>query len=398
MRPRNAHPSTRGPQSAYRPAERAEGGLCALRAAPNPMSEREHELHRRMTSPTERHRAWSRSWARTERAVPRDPFAGGVGSSPHTRGALRPGAFLGHRLGDHPRIRGEHVAAPDAVVLVPGIIPAYAGNTARMAAQAAALAGSSPHTRGTRCGRRSASFHSWDHPRIRGEHETALAVGHLGLGIIPAYAGNTVHYEATPRANRGSSPHTRGTLRWHPFRYLVCWDHPRIRGEHALGQVDGAPVLGIIPAYAGNTCSQTQRCFIIQGSSPHTRGTRGRARCRCRRTRDHPRIRGEHAADGADVAVEGGIIPAYAGNTDATGGVRLSSPGSSPHTRGTPTCPVWCPGQTRDHPRIRGEHHPLAVRVLRAVGIIPAYAGNTFYELNAAQGYKGSSPHTRGTL
>ena len=122
-------PSTRGPQSAYRPAERAEGGLCALHAAPNPMSEREHELHRRMTSLTERHRAWPRSWARTERAVPRDPFAAGVRSSPHTRGTRRRSRWWARRSRDHPRIRGEHDVVSMDYATGGGIILAYAGNT-----------------------------------------------------------------------------------------------------------------------------------------------------------------------------------------------------------------------------------------------------------------------------
>ena len=163
-------PSTRGPQSAYRPAERAEGGLCALHAAPNPMSEREHELHRRMTSLTERHRAWPRSWARTERAVPRDPFAAGVGSSPHTRGARLGSSCPAGCCRDHPRIRGEHVFAVNHGSFLSGITPAYAGSTFERSSCANFSAGSSPHTRGTRWGKGRPRGRHGDHPRIRGEH------------------------------------------------------------------------------------------------------------------------------------------------------------------------------------------------------------------------------------
>ncbi len=191
MRPRNARPSTRGPQSAYRPAERAEGGLCALRAAPNPMSEREHELHRRMTSLTERHRAWPRSWARTERAVPRDPFAGGVGSSPHTRGA--PGCVTrdARRNRDHPRIRGEHFAGRRGRPRSVGIILAYAGSTDRSPRSLPDLRGSSPHTRGAPRDAARNRGDRRDHPRIRGEHELVRRPDGIVGGIIPAYAGNT---------------------------------------------------------------------------------------------------------------------------------------------------------------------------------------------------------------
>ena len=176
----------------------------------------------------------------------------GRGSSPHTRGALRPGAFLGHRLGDHPRIRGEHVTAPDAAVLVPGIIPAYAGNTSPVSFQISGVLGSSPHTRGTRDRARCRCPCTRDHPRIRGEHFACIFSDFWCAGIIPAYAGNTaVMYRSQVMAT-GSSPHTRGTQRlWRQWRGSRR-DHPRIRGEH-IDPEDFAD--------------------FLMGSSPHTRGT-----------------------------------------------------------------------------------------------------------------------------
>ena len=80
----------------------------------------------------------------------------------------------------------------------------------------------------------------------------ALAVQIDGLGIIPAYAGNTLKDTE---------------------RYTVERDHPRVCGEHAL-------------------IHHVER--EGQGSSPRMRGTRIRARNRRQRM---------------------GIIPAYAGNT-----------------------------------------------------------------------------------
>ena len=132
--------------------------------------------------------------------------------------------------GDHPRICGEHQIAAlmesggtgssphmrgtPATHLLPhaghGIIPAYAGNTKRFYG--------------------SALFHR-DHPRICGEHQLKADILNtypgssphmrgtpmpdfehwLDTGIIPAYAGNTC-YVTLPR--------------------LIVWDHPRICGEH----------------------------------------------------------------------------------------------------------------------------------------------------------------------
>ena len=152
----------------------------------------------------------------------------------------------------------------------------------------------------------------------------------------------------------GSSPHARGTPCFHPWR-----DYP----------------IGIIPACAGNTVGRP--------------GHRAR-------TGDHPRMRGEHRRDQPH---------------------RVTTPGSSPHARGTPCNRLdyaastgiipACAGNTstrnetnadaRDHPRMRGEHQlrgtllgfllgssphargtpgPRAAQAWRS-GIIPACAGNT---------------------
>ena len=254
------------------------------------------------------------------------------GSSPHTRGAPHPARrdrrrhriipayagmirrFLGGpaRGPDHPRIRGEHAKSfqegVDGLGSSPHtrgalsllrhwlrqrrIIPAYAGSTARPG----------PSARPRR-----------DHPRIRGEHgrrpppyapppgSSPHTRGALGPGhrrderrrIIPAYAGSTAGAAKTFCRRR---------------------DHPRIRGEHAgshPGSMGGAgssphtrgarkalPLVsarvGIIPAYAGST--EGYLVGIVAGG-------------------DHPRIRGEHAPGYQAIAVVFRIIPAYAGST-----------------------------------------------------------------------------------
>ena len=152
-----------------------------------------------------------------------------------------------------------------------GIIPAYAGNTCHAVRQPSLW---------------------WDHPRVCGEHaqETERRAqesgssprmrgtpsGHIQtdtrLGIIPAYAGNTISHGVRYAG-----------LRDHP---RVCGEHkitaggasteagssPRMRGTH-LSAGASATYRGIIPAYAGNT------------GPPSTGGTS---------PRDHPRVCGEH--------------------------------------------------------------------------------------------------------
>ena len=111
--------------------------------------------------------------------------------------------------------------------------------------------------------------------------------------------------------------------------------------------------------------------------------------------RDHPRIRGEHVL----VTLRVGVLA-----------------GSSPHTRGALCHQCRRRPRGRDHPRIRGEHDLMvagdgvfcgssphtrgALRDTAAKNvdtrIIPAYAGSTWSIRRAAGRARGSSPHTRG--
>ena len=204
-----------------------------------------------------------------------------------------------------------------------------------------------------------------------------LPFGYAHGGIIPAYAGNTSPGAQARASWTGSSPHTRGTLKHAPSVGSRCGDHPRIRGEHFAPIAATAAAAGIIPAYAGNTGFISDAGDAQKGSSPHTRGTRpppSRPRAACR---DHPRIRGEHRVILLGETLIGGIIPAYAGNTPMPNTSNWLAAGSSPHTRGTrrPLGRPW--GLAGDHPRIRGEHEVEHREGAQVVGIIPAYAGNT---------------------
>ena len=189
-----------------------------------------------------------------------------------------------------------------------------------------------------------------------------------------------------------------------------------MRGEHRRIHGRSRLALGIIPACAGNTS---------QRSHPKAR------------SRDHPRVRGEHTvknkpdgtSQGSSPRARGthkhierkrnnvGIIPACAGNTvfpniggfcyrdhprvrgehDVPCPPATVRQGSSPRARGTPTPPMIPPFSQWDHPRVRGEHacltdasylmsgssprargtHQGLRRFDSGIGIIPACAGNT---------------------
>ena len=132
------------------------------------------------------------------------------GSSPHTRGAL-----VGHELGARDR----------------GIIPAYAGSTARQG-------------RG-RVTRR-------DHPRIRGEHQRKMADSMVSAGSSPHTRGAQQSHSQQLRFS-GIIPAYAGSTLTTVGDNTRFGDHPRIRGEHIIKRL----------TLRGD-----------EGSSPHTRGAR----------------------------------------------------------------------------------------------------------------------------
>ena len=168
----------------------------------------------------------------------------------------------------------------------------------------------------------------------------------------------------------------RGTLKLPHMEPKTLWgSSPRMRGTPTNNNTSFI-VAGIIPAYAGNTCEERRRCGQDR-DHPRVCGEHYAVfRAILRLAGSSPRMRGTHT-DWLEACLSLGIIPAYAGNTYYVTLPRLI---------------VW------DHPRVCGEHGEL-VHVGQPVagssprmrgtlfrtrngrrthGIIPAYAGNTW--------------------
>ena len=274
------------------------------------------------------------------------------------------------------------------------------------------------------------------HPRSRGENDyacgcTPLAEGSSPLtrgkrheamcfevvaGLIPAHAGKTDHGSAGG-AWSGAHPRSRGENRTiKPGGYLLAGSSPLTRGKRGPGG-GGAPPHGLIPAHAGKT-----RC------RPMTK----------KRTRAHPRSRGENrttratsrTATGSSPLTRGklfarvatwsrwGLIPAHAGKTKAAAAARtddtahprsrgenalhpdevMNALGSSPLTRGKllsklstkclrwlipahagKTGRWWCRSCSPEaHPRSRGENTPEDRARLRIQGSSPLTRGKRY--------------------
>ena len=213
----------------------------------------------------------------------------------------------------------------------PGIIPAYAGNTAWPQDSLGRLSGSSPRMRGTPCS----------------SHRSSCR-----LGIIPAYAGNT-SLSSHPPSLDGDHPRVCGEHRSESHEgQRKQGSSPRMRGTLMISS-DFLTYHGIIPAYAGNTAAALM--------PPVTAG-------------DHPRVCGEHnliksfvdGKTGSSPRMRGtrkrrpgtprpaGIIPAYAGNTRIL--------------------PI-CRARPWDHPRVCGEHSGTKAYTSASTGSSPRMRG-----------------------
>ena len=153
----------------------------------------------------------------------------------------------------------------------PGIIPAYAGNTFFLTMLVEPMR---DHPRvcgehGSRAIRNLEPMGS--SPRMRGTHGP-YASDSRNMGIIPAYAGNTIGFFPTRTAD-GDHPRVCGEHE--ADAHLVdepAGSSPRMRGTPQIAYRTEA-MYAIIPAYAGNTDS-------LAGV--------GTVRW------DHPRVCGEH--------------------------------------------------------------------------------------------------------
>ena len=255
------------------------------------------------------------------------------------------------QAGSSPHVRGTRVPSVD-VQIIPGIIPACAGNTSgrawrRMNARDhPRMCGEHASTCKEMLGRVGSS------PHVRGTHE-AVVVSHVSSGIIPACAGNTFNIS---------------------IRLLPLGDHPRMCGEHHEEPLDGLQTAGSSPHVRGTPFplnGERQNRGII----PACAGNTHNCPCSSQHTGDHPRMCGEHETSltvlnistGSSPHVRGtrrghgfavvpqGIIPACAGNTHRARAGRR---------------------QPRDHPRMCGEH--MIWKAIEETGT-------------------GSSPHVRGT-
>ena len=236
------------------------------------------------------------------------------------------------------------------------------------------------------------------HPRSRGEN--ALASSRIGLpagsspltrgklhrgrrlelqaGLIPAHAGKTLPPARSP-SKIGAHPRSRGeNARYYRDGNHVQGSSPLTRGKLRFFDPEAGEA-GLIPAHAGKTgagagCASAFGAHPrsrgenidgsgagagVPGSSPLTRGKRGHESPRRRRP---------------------GLIPAHAGKTRPRRRGR-PPPGAHPRSRGENGSPkVDGESAAGSSPLTRGKR-PRVVREPHAAWLIPAHAGKTLPDL-----------------
>ena len=273
----------------------------------------------------------------------------------------------------HPRMRGEHVLAGAVGVEPTRSIPACAGNTLQAEHRLCVIT---------------------VHPRMRGEHDfrTVSVTGARG----PSPHARGTHRTSAPSSHpRRSIPACAGNTRWSWRRASTSTVHPRMRGEHAgfggiAGDNDGPS------PHARGTRTASQGRGGGSRSIPACAGNTGCARRKCARRTVHPRMRGEHSSARSTACSTAGPSPHARGTLDAVE-VVVRGRRSIPACAGN-TSPPWSRRTAiAVHPRMRGEHgqiyglneedygpspHARGTRQARCVGqvprrSIPACAGNT---------------------
>ena len=171
----------------------------------------------------------------------------------------------------------------------------------------------------------------------------------------------------------GIIPAYAGSTSDDPVGRELSRDHPRMRGEHAWAPSHVTRALGSSP-HARGAPKQSKREPTLSGIIPARAGSTEGAGSVDAPRRDHPRMRGEHTTLAAQFPSPLGSSP-HARGALRDRRNRRPPRGIIPACAGSTTPARRCTAGWRDHPRMRGEHVPVVV---------------------AAHAYHGSSPHARG--
>ena len=209
---------------------------------------------------------------------------------------------------------------------------------------------------------------------MHGEHTLALQCGHGFSGSSP-YARGALVRLLVVSGHRGIIPVCTGSTVSRCADSPRARDHPRMHGEHMPVGEYLSPLSGSSP-YARGAQIRSERRRPSTGIIPVCTGsTRAMLESRLE-TRDHPRMHGEHSISSTPPERRMGSSP-YARGALCRRGKDRGVIGIIPVCTGSTTSPPDQNLASRDHPRMHGEH----ARTSRATACVT-----------------GSSPYARGAL
>ena len=314
----------------------------------------------------------------------------GAGSSPLTRGKRDEG-------GASRRVRR--------------LIPAHAGKT-RYQAKASSAIAAHPRSRGENPSSVPSSWYSFgSSPLTRGKPPSA-PVMYPCTRLIPAHAGKTPR-RLPIRSRRPAHPRSRGENQTHPLcGFEPGGSSPLTRGKQRLPR-RRARMIRLIPAHAGKTprraCAAASvwahprsrgenesiwRARIGGGSSPLTRGKPATIRSYMRKGRLIPAHAGK-TPDDLRRQHHRTAHPRSRGENLANARIETPSLGSSPLTRGKPSCPAATSRMSRLIPAHAGKTR-TSCRAATLRRAHPRSRGENNTTLTLSTWNDGSSPLTRG--
>ena len=259
-------------------------------------------------------------------------FLDGFGIIPACAGSTCPSRPSAATAGDHPRMCGEHRICCQSCKISTGSSPHVRGALVQDFLQGLST-GIIPACAGSTVSWRIRRPPCRDHPRMCGEHNRGSSFGQSHKGSSPHVRGARQACDDALQES-GIIPACAGSTTVGKTKLLFIWDHPRMCGEHELGDFAAFLDQGSSPHVRG-ALRQTQRQGQRPGIIPACAGSTPTATRPSREPRDHPRMCGEHAhvshwsrshvgssphvrgaqsADEVEVELRG-IIPACAGST-----------------------------------------------------------------------------------
>ena len=189
----------------------------------------------------------------------------------------------------------------------------------------------------------------------------------LTRGRLPNHPGNT--------ARRGNTPAYAGKTRLYHRAGPGLEKHPRLRGEDAVKRIGWMTLQETPPLTRGRQSTRIRSAQAL-GNTPAYAGKTSTPTAFTRKTRKHPRLRGEDRSRKTAVACRWGNTPAYAGKTQSIARITFSS-GKHPRLRGEDLACFLSSFAIQETPPLTRGRLELRLRRYRAAGNTPAYAGKT---------------------